>query len=58
MTLELSVSGLLSLLISAAALMASPGPATLSVAATAGAYGFRGALAYVLGINLGTIVTK
>jgi threonine/homoserine/homoserine lactone efflux protein len=55
MTMELSVSGLLSLLISAAALMASPGPATLSVAATAGAYGFRGALAYVLGINLGTI---
>lgn len=35
--------------------MASPGPATLSVAATAAAYGFRGALAYVLGINLGTI---
>lgn len=55
MIMELSVPGLLSLLISAAALMASPGPATLSVAATAAAYGFRGALAYVLGINLGTI---
>lgn len=50
-----TLSGLLSLLISAAALMASPGPATLSVAATAAAYGFRGALAYVTGINLGTI---
>lgn len=55
MITELSVPGLLSLLISAAALMASPGPATLSVTATAAAYGFRGALGYVLGINLGTI---
>jgi threonine/homoserine/homoserine lactone efflux protein len=49
------LSGLLSLLISAAALMASPGPATLSVAATASAFGLRGSLAYVAGINLGTI---
>ena len=51
----IALSGLLSLLISAAALMASPGPATLSVTATAAAYGFRSSLAYVLGINLGTI---
>jgi threonine/homoserine/homoserine lactone efflux protein len=49
-------SELLSLLTSAAALMASPGPATLSVAATAAAYGFRRSLSYVVGINLGTIL--
>src|SRR3954469_5905177 len=35
--------------------MASPGPTTLSVTATAAAFGLRGSLAYVLGINLGTI---
>ena len=51
----IALPGLLSLLISAAALMASPGPATLSVTATAAAYGFRGSLVYVLGVNLGTI---
>jgi threonine/homoserine/homoserine lactone efflux protein len=53
---NIALSGLLSLLISAAALMASPGPATLSVAATAAAYGFRRSLPYVMGINLGTIL--
>jgi len=52
---NIALPGLPSLLISAAALMASPGPATLSVAATTAAYGLRGSLAYVLGINLGTI---
>lgn len=53
---EIALSGLVSLLASAASLMASPGPATLSVAATAAAYGFRRSLSYVMGINLGTIV--
>jgi len=53
---DISVPGLLSLLVSAAALMASPGPATLSVAATAAAYGFRRSLPYAVGINLGTIL--
>jgi threonine/homoserine/homoserine lactone efflux protein len=53
---EIGLSGLLSLLTSAAALMASPGPATLSVAAMAAAYGFRRSLSYVMGINLGTIL--
>ena len=53
---EISLPGLVSLLASAAALMASPGPATLSVAATAAAYGFRRSLPYALGINLGTIL--
>lgn len=53
---DISLPGLLSLLASAAALMASPGPATLSVAATAAAHGFRRSLPYVMGINLGTIL--
>jgi threonine/homoserine/homoserine lactone efflux protein len=52
----ITFSGLVTLLASAAALMASPGPATLSVAATAAAYGFRRSLSYVVGINLGTIL--
>jgi threonine/homoserine/homoserine lactone efflux protein len=53
---DISLAGLLSLLASAAALMASPGPATLSVAATAAAYDLRPSLPYVVGINLGTIL--
>jgi threonine/homoserine/homoserine lactone efflux protein len=53
---HIALPALLSLLASAAALMASPGPATLSVAATAAAYGFRPALSYAMGINLGTIL--
>jgi threonine/homoserine/homoserine lactone efflux protein len=53
---DIALSGLLLLLALAAALMASPGPATLSVAATAAAYGFRRSLPYVVGINLGTIL--
>ena len=52
----LSLPGLFSLLASAFALMASPGPATLSVAAMAAAYGIRPSLAYFIGVNLGTIV--
>jgi hypothetical protein len=53
---DIALSGFLSLLASAAALMASPGPATLSVAATAAAYGLRQSVPYVMGINLGTIL--
>jgi threonine/homoserine/homoserine lactone efflux protein len=53
---DFAASRLLTLLASAAALMASPGPATLSVAATSAAYGFWRSLSYVMGINLGTIV--
>lgn len=53
---DLSLSGLLALLVSAAVLMASPGPTTLSVTATAAAFGFRQSLAYCIGINLGTIL--
>jgi threonine/homoserine/homoserine lactone efflux protein len=53
---DLALSGLLSLLASAAVLMASPGPTTLSVTATAAAYGLRRSLPYVAGVNLGTIL--
>ncbi|MGE0239529.1 MAG: LysE family translocator [Parvibaculaceae bacterium] len=56
MLADFSLPGLVSLLAAALALMASPGPATLSVAATAAAYGFRGSLSYATGINLGTIL--
>lgn len=56
MLFDIALPALLSLLASAAALMASPGPATLSVAATAAAYGLRRSLSYVIGINLGTIL--
>jgi threonine/homoserine/homoserine lactone efflux protein len=52
---DMAFSALVSLLASAAALMASPGPATLSVAATAAAYGLGRSLPYVVGINIGTI---
>ncbi|MEM7178877.1 MAG: LysE family transporter [Pseudomonadota bacterium] len=38
----------------ALALMGSPGPATLSSAASGAAFGMRAALPYVLGISLGT----
>lgn len=53
---DLSLSGLLALLISATALMASPGPTTVSVTATTAAFGFKPSLAYFAGINLGTIL--
>ncbi|QIG49052.1 LysE family translocator [Nordella sp. HKS 07] len=53
---DLSLSGLVTLLISAAVLMASPGPTTMSVTATAAAFGFRRSLAYCAGLNLGTIL--
>lgn len=53
---DITISALLALLTSALALMASPGPATLSVAATAAVYGLGRSWPYVMGINLGTIV--
>ena len=53
---DISLPGLLSLLASALALMASPGPTTLSVTAMAAAYGLRPTLSYVAGVNLGTIL--
>lgn len=52
---DISIPGLIALLLSAAALMASPGPTTLSVTAISAAYGLRRSLSYVIGINLGTI---
>lgn len=53
---DLSLSGLVSLLVSAAVLMASPGPTTVSITATAAAFGFKRSLGYWAGINLGTIL--
>jgi threonine/homoserine/homoserine lactone efflux protein len=45
-----------SLILASAALMGSPGPATISVAAVASAYGVRRSLAYLLGVIAGTTV--
>jgi threonine/homoserine/homoserine lactone efflux protein len=53
---DLSLSGLVTLLVSAAILMASPGPTTLSITATAAAFGLRRSLGYWAGVNLGTIL--
>ena len=53
---DLSFSGLVTLLVSAVALMASPGPTTVSITATAAAFGLRRSLGYWAGINLGTIL--
>ena len=45
---------LLALLLSALAVMGTPGPSTLSVTAVGAAFGLRRSWRYVLGINLGT----
>lgn len=45
----------LALLLSALAVMGTPGPSTLSVTAVGAAFGLRRSMAYVLGINLGTV---
>ena len=45
-----------SLLTSAAVVMGSPGPSTVSVTAVAAAFGFRRSLPYAAGLILGTIV--
>jgi threonine/homoserine/homoserine lactone efflux protein len=44
------------LILASAALMGSPGSATISVAAVASAYGVRRSLAYLLGVIVGTSV--
>src|SRR4051794_31764222 len=46
---------LLGFVLAALALAGSPGPATLSLAATGAAFGSRGGLAYMTGINLGMV---
>jgi threonine/homoserine/homoserine lactone efflux protein len=43
-----------SLMLASAAIMGSPGPATISVAAVGSAHGVRPSLAYLLGIIVGT----
>lgn len=53
---DFSLSGLVTLLASAAVLMASPGPTTVSITATAAAFGLRHSFGYWAGINLGTIL--
>lgn len=53
---DFSFSGLATLLVSAAVLMASPGPTTVSITATAAAFGLRRSLGYWAGVNLGTIL--
>jgi threonine/homoserine/homoserine lactone efflux protein len=47
------VEGLLGFVLAALALAGSPGPATLSLAATGAAFGARRGLAYMTGIDLG-----
>ena len=49
------VEALTILILSALPLMGSPGPATLSVAASGSAYGVRRSLPYALGLILGTV---
>jgi threonine/homoserine/homoserine lactone efflux protein len=46
---------ILTLILSAVAIMGSPGPSTLSATAVAAAYGFRRSLRYACGLILGTI---
>jgi len=45
---------LLALLLASVVIMGSPGPSTISATAMGAAFGFRGALQYVLGLILGT----
>jgi len=49
------LEGLLGFILAGLALAGSPGPATLSLAATGAAFGARGGLGYMTGINLGMI---
>ncbi|HEV8390169.1 MAG TPA: LysE family translocator [Dongiaceae bacterium] len=49
------MEGLLSFILAGLALAGSPGPATLSLAATGAAFGARGGLGYMTGINLGMV---
>lgn len=50
------MEGLLGFVLAALALAGSPGPATLSLAATGAAFGARRGFAYFAGINLGMLV--
>ena len=49
------MEGLLGFILAALALAGSPGPATLSLAATGAAFGARRGLGYMTGINLGMV---
>ena len=48
------VPALVSLILASLVVMGSPGPSTMSVTAVGAAFGFRGSLAYLAGIVLGT----
>jgi len=50
------MTGLWALLLTAAALMGSPGPSTISVTAVGAAFGLRRALPYILGLIAGTTI--
>jgi threonine/homoserine/homoserine lactone efflux protein len=50
------LDGLLGFILAGLALAGSPGPATLSLAATGAAFGARGGVGYMTGINLGMVV--
>ena len=52
----LSLGSVVSLILSALAVMGSPGPATISIAAVGSAFGLRRALPYLAGLIIGTIV--
>ena len=49
------MDGLPGFLLAAVALAGSPGPATLSIAATGAAFGGRRGLSYMAGINVGMV---
>ena len=50
------MEGLLGFILAGLALAGSPGPATLSLAATGAAFGSRRGLAYMIGIDLGMVL--
>ena len=49
------MDGLLGFILAGLALAGSPGPATLSLAATGAAFGARRGIGYMTGINLGIV---
>jgi threonine/homoserine/homoserine lactone efflux protein len=53
---EIRAGSLGALIVASLAVMGSPGPATISVAAVGSAYGVRRSLAYAIGIILGTVL--
>src|SRR4051812_30664667 len=54
LTTSVALTSLVSLILTAAVVMGSPGPSTMSVTAVAAAFGWRRSLAYALGLILGT----